>query len=277
MKIFPMDKGTQRPSWSRYAALRPALWAGEKHLVKPGFVCYTQNQFKTPITVKMTSFDPVKAVRAMLTEVLRIDPAAHHVEVRMEDGSMLMEGMVERLAQKKLALLYAMGLDGVTGVVDRLKVRPSARMTDEEIRDHLRGAFTQESALNGLGLGVEVRGGVVDIEGEVWSLSHKRLAGALAWWVPGSMDVINSVEVVPPEADSDDEVSDALRLILEKDRLVDAGSLKITTSGWVVTLEGVAGSLAEKEAAEEDAWFTWGVNGVINRILVDETSIHKLP
>ncbi|HEY4708501.1 MAG TPA: BON domain-containing protein [Thermodesulfobacteriota bacterium] len=224
-----------------------------------------------------TSKNPIKAIKALLTDELHIDPVLFPIEVAQENGSILIEGTVEKISQKKRALLFAMGLEGISGIIDRLRVRPSVRMTDAEIRKHLYDAFTGEGALTGLKIEAEVKDGVVDLEGEVWSLSHKRLAGALAWWVPGSIDVINSIEVVPSESDSDDEVSDAVRLILEKDRLVDAASLRISTRDWIVTLEGVAGSNAEREAAEDDAWFTWGVNGVVNNIIVDRTSIHKLP
>ena len=225
----------------------------------------------------MTSQPAVKALRAMLTEELKFDPNDFPIALRMEDGTIVMEGMVSNVGLKKRALLLAMGLQEVQGVVDRLRVRPSVSMSDDEIRDHMRGALTQESALNGLDINIEVRDGVVDLEGQVWSLSHKRLAGVLAWWIPGVLDVINSIEVNPPEEDSDGELSDAVRLALEKDRLVDAQSLKVSTNGYVVTLEGVTGCAAEREAAEDDAWFTWGVNDVVNNIVIDETSVHKLP
>ena len=225
----------------------------------------------------MTSQPAVKALRAILTEELKFDPNDFPIALRMEDGTIVMEGMVSNVGLKKRALLLAMGLQEVQGVVDRLRVRPSVSMSDDEIRDHMRGALTQESALNGLDINIEVRDGVVDLEGQVWSLSHKRLAGVLAWWIPGVLDVINSIEVNPPEEDSDGELSDAVRLALEKDRLVDAQSLKVSTNGYVVTLEGVTGCAAEREAAEDDAWFTWGVNDVVNNIVIDEASVHKLP
>jgi osmotically-inducible protein OsmY len=225
----------------------------------------------------MDSQAAVKALKAMLMEELKFDPNGFPIALSLQDGSVVMEGMVENVAVKKKALLLAMGIDGVPGVVDRLRVRPSVKMSDDEIRDHMMDALAEESALNGLDIKIEVRDGVVDLEGQVWSLSHKRLAGVLAWWIPGALDVINSIEVNPPEADSEGEISDAVRLALEKDRLVDAQSLKVSTEGYVVTLEGVTGSDAEREAAEEDAWFTWGVNNVVNRIIVDEASVHKLP
>ena len=38
-----------------------------------------------------------------------------------------------------------------------------------------------------------VEDGIVTLDGEVPSLTHKRLAGVFAWWVPGSRDVINGM------------------------------------------------------------------------------------
>lgn len=58
--------------------------------------------------------------------------------------------------------------------------------------------------------------------------------------------MVNSLEVVPPEEDSDDEVADALRLVLEKDPLVLADQIRAGVSNWVVTLEGLVGGEEEK-------------------------------
>ena len=63
---------------------------------------------------------------------------------------------------------------------------------------------------------VEVRDGVVTLNGEVPSLSHKRLAGVLAWWVPGCRDVINGLAEVPAQEDNDDELTDAVCLAVRK-------------------------------------------------------------
>jgi osmotically-inducible protein OsmY len=109
---------------------------------------------------------------------------------------------------------------------------------------------------------------VITLDGEVLSLSHKRLAGVLAWWTPGCRDVVNGLEVMPPEEDSDDEVADALRLVLEKDPLVHADQIRASVSNWVVTLEGLVGDEEEKKMAELDAWYLFAVDKVINRIEV---------
>lgn len=218
----------------------------------------------------MRKKDPVNGLKAALTARLHIDLRQRPVECRLEGDAIVLEGAVQGIALKKKALLIAMGIAGTAGVIDRLKVEPSARMTDKEIEKHFYDALSGEPALNSLGIKAEVRGGVIDIEGVVPSLTHKRLAGVLAWWVPGSTDVINSIEVDPPEEDSDDEVEDAVAAVFEKDRLVDESSLKARARDWVVTLEGVALSDEEKQAAEDDSWYVWGVNDVVNNIRVEK-------
>ena len=113
---------------------------------------------------------------------------------------------------------------------------------------------------------VMVNDGVVTLDGQVSSLSHKRLAGVLAWWVPGSRDVVNGLEVVPVQEDSDDEIAEAVKLVLEKDPLINAYRIRVTVRADVVTLEGLVVNNAESEMAEMDAWYVSGVDRVVNRL-----------
>ena len=45
---------------------------------------------------------------------------------------------------------------------------------------------------------VEVQDRIVTLNGRVPGLPSKRLAGVLAWWVPGVRDVVNGIELDPP-------------------------------------------------------------------------------
>ncbi|MEK6539234.1 MAG: BON domain-containing protein, partial [Deltaproteobacteria bacterium] len=184
----------------------------------------------------MNATEIVKTIKAALEKELHIDLIKNPIHLKMEGDAILMEGVVDMIALKKRALLIAMGIPGTSGVVDRLRVKPAKEMGDKEIKNHILDAFTEEPTLNDLNIEVQVRGGIVDIEGSVPSLSHKRLAGVLAWWVPGSQDVINSLEVKPPEEDSDEEITEAVVLAFEKDKLVNHSNIKVATKNCVVTL-----------------------------------------
>jgi osmotically-inducible protein OsmY len=163
-------------------------------------------------------------------------------------------------------------------------------MEDAELRDHVCKVLIEEPAFeqyivhdfagvaveaarkarleSAPSINVEVANGVVTLNGQVSSLSHKRLAGVLVWWVPGTRDVINGLEEVPPEQDNDDELTDAVRCVLEKDPFVNASKIRVSCKDWVVTLEGLVPTETMREMAEQDTWYVLGVKTVINKIVV---------
>lgn len=100
------------------------------------------------------------------------------------------------------------------------------------------------------------------------SLSHKRLVGVLAWWTPGCRDVINSLEVDPPEEDNDGEIVDALGLVYEIDPVVRHDQITVSCHGGVVSLSGAVGTEEERRRAEFDAWALFAVDEVVNAIEV---------
>ncbi|HSF29281.1 MAG TPA: BON domain-containing protein [Candidatus Tectomicrobia bacterium] len=229
-------------------------------------------------------------VRAALEHERCINLHRYPIHLRCEDGILTVDGDVEHIVAKKLALELAASVPGVDGLVDRLRVVPTRPMGDGAVRDHVRDALLQEPAFTTFAIVVRDQGrlatirpavgtpcgsievavaeGVVTLNGQVPSLSHKRLAGVLAWWVPGSRDVINGLAVEPSEEDSDDEVTDAVRLVLEKDRFIKADQIRVRTRERVVTLEGLVSSATIRDMAEFDAWYVFGVDRVVNRLQV---------
>ena len=231
----------------------------------------------------------VGTVHALLEHETRINLHRHPVGIGFVDGVVVLEGEVENIAAKKLALRLAGAVDGVRGIVDRLRVVPSERKGDGAIRDSFCAFLLQEPEL-GTGrirarakgrvetlrdvpdasgeIEVAVEDGVITLEGAVLSLTHKRVAGVLAWWTPGCRDVVNSLDIAPPEEDNDAEVVDALRLVLEMDPLVEAGQITASCRNYVVTLRGCVRTREERRQAELDAWALFAVDDVINEIEV---------
>ena len=230
----------------------------------------------------------VGSIMASLERDARVNMHSNSIEVSFGDGVITISGEVDGIAAKKIILELAAAPSPVSGVVDRLRVEPSERMEDGAIRDHVCNALLGEPAFDsysiqavvkqametvrlvdpGRMMEVDVSDGVVTLNGMVESISHKRLAGVLAWWVPGSRDVVNGMELSPPMEDNDDEVVDAVRLILEKDPLVNASQIRVHSKDLIVTLDGAVSALNSKRAAEADAWYTFGVNAVVNNLVV---------
>ena len=77
---------------------------------------------------------------------------------------------------------------------------------------------------------------------------------------------MNSLDVQPPEDDTDDEILDALRLVHEMDPLVQASQIRASCRDCVVTLNGFVRTEEERRRAEDDAWCLFAVDDVVNRI-----------
>lgn len=231
--------------------------------------------------------DIIKAVRAAFEHEPRINLHRYPITMDFSDGCSDAGGRSGAYAAKKLAMELAIMVPGVTGTVDRLHVVPAMHMGDGAILDAVRDALLQDVAFDTCVIKVKKKGhvevvreamvdphgvievsvkdGVVLLDDHVLTHTQKRLAGALAWWVPGSRDVVNGLEVASPQPDSD--LTKAIRLV-EKDRLIKSDGIRITTYKGVVTLQGAVPNDAQKEMAEFDAWYVFGVDKVVNKLEV---------
>ena len=230
----------------------------------------------------------LKEVRAALEREPCINLHKYPVEMEFGDGVLTLESEAEHIAAKKLSLELAITVHGVTGIVDRLHVAPATRMGDGAIVDAVRDVLLQEPTLLNCSIRVlrkgqletvrefsgephgsirvSVNNGVVLLDDYVTGLTQKRLAGVLAWWVPGSRDVINGMAIVPDQPDSDEEMAKAVRIVLKKDPFVNEGRIRVSVRRSVVMLEGDAPSAPQKEMAEFDAWYVFGVDKVVNNL-----------
>jgi len=237
-----------------------------------------------------TTQDIIKAVKAAWEHESRINLHTHPVTITYENEVLTIEGEVQDIAAKKLCMELAVAVPGVTGIIDRLHVTPSVKMGDGAILNAVRDAFFQESALQHCILRIKKKGtvetiresvvakpgaieisvqdGVVLLDDHVPSLAQKRLAGVLAWWVPGSRDVINGMAVEPPEEDNDEELLDTIRLVLEKDPFVNGDQMRISAKHSVITLEGLVINDVQRQMAENDAWYVFGVDKVSNKLQI---------
>lgn len=234
--------------------------------------------------------EAVRLVHAALEREPGVNLHRNPIDIEFAEGLVTLTGDLDSIAAKRLAVQRASRLPFAAEVEDRLRVRPAEPRDDGAIKDGLALGFDQERIFHGCNIHLSWHGqeqtvgrlqgeeactidarisdGVVILRGEVWSLSHRRLAEAICWWTPGVRDVIDELIVVPAEEDTDDEINDAVVMVLAKDPLVQGGQVAVTTRERVVTLRGVVRNPYERKMAEDDCWFLSGVAGVVNEIEV---------
>ena len=236
-----------------------------------------------------------KEVKAALEVEPRVDLHRFPINVVSDGDGLRLEGDVESIAAKRVALALARRVSGMEQVIDALRLVPVEPRGDGDIRDTFARGLLQQPELRNCTLRQHNKGrdelvqeahddwpsgeiafgvadGVLTLDGKVISLSHKRMIEAIAWWTPGCRHVINQLRVEPAEDDNDDELADAIRLVFEMDPLIHSDQIGIKAERGVVTLGGILQRDEERRMAEMDAWSVWGVADVRNQIQVQQSS-----
>jgi len=232
-----------------------------------------------------------QAVRAAIEQAVRTDLQRLRLALELQpEGQLLIDGEVDDIGIKRRLVRAAKSVTDIQGVVDRTRILPIEARGDGELLNGVYGAITGEPAFREHAVAAEdggpdaarysghqdaegvvevlVKNGVATLVGNVPSLTHRRLAEVLAWWTSGIVDVDNHLHVVPPEDDSDDEITDAVRIVLEKDPWLDASQIAVHTKASKVILNGLLHSAEQRHMAECNAWYVSGVLDVENRIEV---------
>lgn len=239
------------------------------------------------------SDDPlVKAIMADVNQDGRADLRRRPVRISVEEDRLVLEGVVEDIAAKRVVHNIAHRHSGHLAVLDRLRLDvPVGEGASESLPDladllleepvfqdcsiTLRLGDTvdtlrvgDDDAWGGQSIEIAAREGTLILSGHVRSLTHRRLAEVLAWWAVGCEMVENLLHVVPPEQENDGELADAVRIVLEKDPLVHLDGLGIGVLDGVVTLEGRVASPEERLLVVEDIWYIPGVKDVVDKLKV---------
>jgi BON domain len=234
----------------------------------------------------MPAGDLLESIYAALDKDARLQLRREEIDIRFDGDVVVLEGLVPDIRARRVVPRIVRETlreaEGGPAVLDRLRVRREETPEDDELVDAvlerlagepvfdshrvLPGTAPDDAEASDHAIYIDAADGVVRLSGSVESLSHRRLAEALAWWVRGTADVENRLQLSPAERDNDAEITDAVRLLLEKDPWIDAGHIGVDTSNGVVELSGVLPGEEQKKMAEDNAWYIAGVRDVDNHI-----------
>ncbi|MFW6154254.1 MAG: BON domain-containing protein [Planctomycetota bacterium] len=203
-----------------------------------------------------------------------------HVTPDVDDGVVTLRGNVNNLKAKRAAAQVARNTMGVARVVNRLKVRPDAMMSDAEIAVNIRQALRRDPYVERREVIVDVTGGTASLTGTVDSYFEKRQAQDAASRVNGVTRIRNNLDVSDPGPlaydpyvyddyfygepwydyepqvtfETDAQIADEINEELRWSPFVDGNDVTVTVMDGIATLTGMVDSWREYNAATENAY-----------------------
>jgi osmotically-inducible protein OsmY len=198
--------------------------------------------------------------------------AGTQVSVQVNAGIVTLTGTVSNYSQKLGAINITRRMIGVKGVVDHITVVPAAKRTDDDIVRAVRATLVDNlSPSEFAAIAIGASNGVVTLAGTLPNSYPKQIAGELAGWVPGVVDVRNNIVVRPSQVRSDPDIQQDVNARFGRNPFIPASAIHVTVDRGVVTLTGTVDSFLQAEQAESVARFTPGVVDVQNNLFVRAT------
>jgi osmotically-inducible protein OsmY len=232
------------------------------------------------------------AVRRALLHDPRVSP--FNVAVDVTGSLVTLRGEVDNLKAKRAAEQDARNTVGVSGVYNRLRVRPVTRTSDAQIAEDIRDALLRDPYVNRFEMTVTVVEGTAYLYGTVNSYFEKHRADDLASRVVGVVDVMNHLRVdietpytYDPYVDdayvgqdvlagyerrapgkTDTQIKESIESHLWWSPFVNSNNVNVSVTNGIATLTGTVGSWSERQAATKNA-YDGGATLVSNDLTVD--------
>lgn len=199
------------------------------------------------------------------------------VKVKVRDGVVTLSGTVFDQDHRVLAENTVRNLPGVVDVNNQIKVEPPPpEHSDAWIATQIRTRLLLKSNVSLVDTQVDVKDGVVTLHGTAGNLAQKELTTAYVREIAGVKSVNNLLEVPAAPADPrtfGDKMDDAsitaqVKYALFTHESTSALKTNVTTKDGMVTIEGEAGSAAEKDLVTHLAGGVRGVKVVSNLMTV---------
>ena len=221
-------------------------------------------------------------IRTDVEHALLDDPATDlfDVKVNVQNGRVMLSGMVDSWQEEQLCVLVAKSVIGVKAVKSKIEVSQKSRRSDGEIKAEIERRLAYDVWVEEALIDIKVLRGKVILSGTVGSLAEKTRAFRSAW-VAGvasvedkdlvvdwsrSREMRRTTENYPMK--SDKEIKQAIKEAFLYDPRLSPFNLSVSVENGVVTLNGQVHNLRAKQVAEQDANNTVGVWLVRNHIKV---------
>jgi len=201
------------------------------------------------------------------------------IKIMSEDGAVVLTGTVSENFHKSLAMETVSGLPGVKSVDNRLETRDATQTanTDAWLRDKILMTLSFHRSVSRLSTEVEVKEGIVILRGSADSEAQKELTTEYAKDVEGVKEVINEITINKAaiakrtigEKIDDSSITAQVKLTLLYHRSTSAVNTTVITKHGIVTLDGQAKSVNERDLASKLANDVNGVKTVINRMSIE--------
>ena len=201
------------------------------------------------------------------------------IRIQSKNGIVILTGTVSENFHKILAQETLADIPGVTSIDNRLETIGTVPIahSDSWLRDKIKLTLSFHRSVAGASTVIDVREGVVTLQGVATSIEQKELTTEYTKDVDGVEEVKNLMTVANPDKGhrsigqkvDDSSITAQVKMTLLYHRSTSAIHTTVKTRRGIVTLTGTAKNSGEKIIATRLALDVTGVKDVLNQMILE--------
>lgn len=219
--------------------------------------------------MKRTMQQIKKEIEEQLAWDIRINESSISIDIK--DHTVFLNGTVGSFLERQAAEYDAWTIPGVSKVDNNLTIKKHHQKTpldDEEIKWNIVSTFSLNSQIDESGIDVSVNNRVVTLSGSVNQFWKKLYIEEVIFQVPGVIDVINTLSVVPECKPFDKKIASDIIDALERIGNINIEKVNVEVNNGQVTLRGSVPDWHVYSEAHNAARHARGVVDLINKLII---------
>lgn len=165
------------------------------------------------------------------------DFSGYDINVRVVNGRVTLQGIVDTLADKNHAHRAAAAVEGVGEIANRLTVSTDGAVDDRHVYMEVRQELMGDSRLEDVFLNVRVKKGVLTLGGKVESMAVKKAALETAAKAMGVTKIRDELKVFRDEETDDADIVNEVRRAFAVEG-IEGDRVEVSCKKGVVSLKG---------------------------------------
>ncbi|MFW9879141.1 MAG: BON domain-containing protein [Candidatus Thorarchaeota archaeon] len=221
--------------------------------------------------MKITDEEIKEKIREQLLWDDRINDT--HIFINIKDGNIKFDGFISSYYMKTLVTQNAKKIYGVISIENNLEVRylpvPEKGIpSDNELQNIIEKSLKLNANMDRSNISVKVNRGVVTLEGVVYTYWKRNIVLSIVSEFNGVINIVNKISIAHFEH-KDENINEDIVNTLERYPNVNVEDINIVVKDGIVSVSGKVGTWEEYDAVLEAIYYTHGVKGINNNIILE--------
>lgn len=199
---------------------------------------------------------------------------ASKIKIFVEDRKVILSGITNSFLSKKLAEKITRQIEGVRIIENNIKVKYPKELLildidDSKIQSNARTILELNASINKESIKVEVKNGIIILEGIIEIYWKKKIAEDFVSEINGVIDVLNNINVIPKEKIPDKKIEQEIISAIKGYGRININEIELKVEEGNIAISGRVMNFSDNDLIIDTITYIAGVRNIENNLSIN--------